>query len=202
MYKKISAIAAALAVLLISAPVLAAPKLAWQKEVSQTQCDAIGKPVINVQQKVLNDVDSGEAGNYWAFDTAERHIQVWAQSDGTYCAVVSYAGKFDGVAGQTSPGDGGTLSGDEKGTFQGGYRATITGTLLASPLWPARGSVGKTDYQCDISGVCPGYVSWIGQYFEPSYGFDYEWWGWIYHGGKYGVWINSVDGNTGDILDS
>lgn len=43
-----------------------------------------------MNEKVINDVDSGLAGNYWAVDTCTRHIQVWAQTDGYYCAVVDF----------------------------------------------------------------------------------------------------------------
>jgi hypothetical protein len=113
---------------------------------------------------------------------------------------VQYEGKFDAQAGQTSPGTGGTLDGDEDGTFQGGYRATIAGTLLSSPTWKTTGMVGTFDYECDISGVCSNYVSWVAKYFNGGAVFTYEWWGWIYHGGKHGTWVNSSDGNAGDIL--
>lgn len=147
-------------------------------------------------------VDSGEGGNYWAFDNLTRQIQLWStNTTNEYCAVVSYQGKFDGQAGQTSPGSTGTLDGSEDGSFQGGYRATITGTLLPTPLWQTRGSVGTTDYNCNLAGNCPGYVSWTGKYFTGGYTFDYNWWGWIYHGGNNGTWVNSVDGNSGDILN-
>ena len=28
-----------------------------------------------------------------------------------------------------------------------------------------------------------------------------QWWGWIYHGGNNGAWVNSSAGNQGDITD-
>jgi len=182
-------------------PAFASPEhLNWGSQINAGQCPKVGKPVVNVVQKVVNDVDSGQAGNYWAFDNLNRQIQVWAtNSSGEYCAEVSYQGKFDGQAEQISPGNTGILDGSEDGTFQGGYNATITGTLLSNPLWQTRGSVGTTDYNCDLSGNCPGYVSWIGQYFNSGYNFLYNWWGWIYHGGNNGTWVNSSDGNSGDI---
>lgn len=97
------------------------------------------------------------------------------------------------------PGATNILDGDEDGVLQGGYDATVVGTILASPAWPTRGFVGEHDYQCDIVANCPGYVSWLAQYFAPGYSFTYNWWGWIYRAGKHGVWINSSDGNSGDI---
>src|SRR5690349_15399017 len=66
----------------------------WHKEVSKKACDAKGEPVINVEQRILNDADSGEAGNYWAYDTIERQIKVWKTSDTTFCAAVDYEGQF------------------------------------------------------------------------------------------------------------
>lgn len=176
------------------------PNLPWERQVNPHQCDRVGRPVINVVGRVVNDADSGEAGNYWAFDNIVRHIQVWLQTDGSYCVLVQMEGRFDAQAGQTSPGAGGTLNGTEDGSFEGGYRAIIRGTLKSDPDWATRGNVGKIDYQCDLSGNCPGYVSWPGQYFEAGYTFDYAWWGWIYRAGRNGTWINSIDGNSGDIF--
>lgn len=175
-------------------------KLSAGQEITPARCDEAGKLVVNVKENIVNTVDSGEAGNNWAFDTMNRQIQVRDNGDGTFCVVMRNEGKFDAQAGQTSPGAGGVLTGDEDGTYRGGYRATITGTLKTTPVWRTNGSVGTTDYQCDISGTCPGYVNWAGQYFEPGYGFTYDWWGWIYTAGGYGSWLNSSDGNSGDIL--
>lgn len=179
----------------------AAPeKLQWRKEVTNKKCDErVGKPVVNVEQKIVGDADSG-LGGYWAFDKYVRHIKVWSNGDGTYCALVSYNGKFDAQAGQASPGNTGILDGDEDGRMEGGYRGEITGTLKTSPAWPTRGFVGNFDYQCNLSGVCPGRVSWIDQYFDAGYAFTYEWWGWQYVSPHHGTWINAVSGNSGDIL--
>ncbi len=178
------------------------PKLSlnWESQLKPSLCGASGKPIINVHQRVLNDADSGFNG-YWAFDNYEREIKVWPLQNGTYCATVAYEGRFKAVAGQNSPGQGstGVLTGKERGSFEGGYRAIITGSLLASPLWPTHGSVGATDYKCDIAGTCPGRVSWVEQYFSYT-GFDQPWWGWIYQGGRYGTWINASIGSSGDIL--
>jgi hypothetical protein len=162
-------------------------------------CTAKGSPIINVTQKIINDADSGQGGNYWAFDDLNRGIKVYDNGDGTFCAEVTYQGKFDSQAGQVSPGATGILSGKEDGTFNGGYRATITGTLLAAPAWKTNGSVGTTDYQCDILGNCPGAVSWLDQYFTAGYGFAYDFWGWTYNY-KNSVWVNAASGNSGDII--
>jgi len=174
------------------------PTLNWGSMVNAGMCNTGGSPVINVTMKLLNDADSGQAGNYWGMDTFNKTIQVWPQVDGTYCAVVKYTGKFVGAAGQTSPGALGVLTGMEKGTVEGGYVATIDGALRATPLWKTRGNVGTIDLNCDLAGHCPGGIDWVGQYFS-SYTFDYQWWGWVYHG-DHNTWVNSSDGNAGDII--
>lgn len=172
--------------------------LNWRRELSRRKPS--GRPVINATQAVENDIDSGFNG-FWAYDDYRRVIQVWRVDEGTFAAVVMYNGRFDGVAGQPSPGqDGGdALSGAEDGTLHGGYAATIEGTLRDDPAWPRRGFVGTTDYRGDVSdGSRPGAIRWQDQYFEePDFAFD--WWGWIYRGGRCGTWVNSSDENCGDI---
>ena len=197
------AIALTVGLLLFAGSALAAPPgLNWGTEVNAGSCDTTGSPVVNVTHKVVNSVDSGLAG-YWASEDYNRRIQLWDQGEGVYCAVVSYQGHFTGVAGQQSPGNAEPLDGDEGGAFEGGYRMTITGVLSAAPAWPIRGQIGAIDYECTVPVgfvvSCPGQVNWIDQYFESGYARKYEWWGWIYHGGRYGTWVNSSDGNSGDI---
>jgi hypothetical protein len=194
------ALALTVALLVFAASALAAPpNVNWGTQVNAGECATTGSPVVNVTHKVVNSVDSGVGGNNWAFEDYNKRIQVWDQGGGAYCAVVSYLGHFTGVAGQQSPGNTAPLDGDEDGTFQGGYRAVITGDLLVEPTWPTRGRIGVIDYGCDIGGNCPGAVSWVDQYFQASSKFKYAWWGWIYHGGRHGTWVNSSDGNAGDI---
>ncbi len=199
-------LALVLTILLVPAPTATAapgnPAPKWGAIANPSQCTPNGELVVNAIEKVVNSVDSGEGGNNWAFINYNKSIQVWAQEDGTFCVRVIYLGRFQGVAGQISPGAGGILSGTEKGSFEGGYWATVTGTLKSAPGWTTNGLAANTDHQCAISGICPGAVSWLEQYFEPGYGFVQTWWGWTYHGGKNGSWVNSVDGNSGDILGS
>jgi len=172
-------------------------------ELNREACNAVGKAVIDVNEKVLNDADSGTDGNTWAIDNYSRHIQVWQKSDDTWCAVVTYkGGKFAAIAGAASPGTAANFIGaNVKGEFSGGYRATFTGTLLTTPLWPTHGSVGTVDYQCDALGNCSGYVDWVAQYFTPYSSFVQTWWGWSYKAsGHHGTWVNSIAGNSGDIF--
>lgn len=181
----------------LALPAAAGP-LDWSKETNRSVCQATGAPVVSVTQHVTGDADSGFHG-YWAFDSYTRRIQVWETGLGEFCAVVRYSGTFDAVADRPSPGEGVALDGDEDGNMQGGYRATITGEMLNEPTWPSRGTVGHYDYQCDMSGTCPGAVDWVDQYFETDADFQFDWWGWVYRAGRHGVWVNASDGSFGDI---
>ncbi len=169
------------------------------KEISKGKCDTSGSPVINVTQRVLNTVDSGEGGNNWAFDNVNRQIKVYKESDNIFCVLVDNEGRFDSQAGQKSPGNTGVLTGKEDGTFKGGYRAVVVGSLKVNPELQTKGNIGTVDYQCNIAGSCPGYFNWTDKYFSPGYTFSYEWWGWEY---KYKnlKWINASEGNSGDII--
>ncbi|MFI5273854.1 MAG: hypothetical protein ACHQ4H_12545 [Ktedonobacterales bacterium] len=174
-----------------------------------------GNRIIDVTEKITNDADSGIAGDYWGFDTVTRHIQVWNVGPNTYCATVMYgSASFQAVAGQRSPGNTGTLTGDEYGGFHGGYETTVFTaalTISAPATWPAEGKVNggaPINYACDLNGNCPGAVDWTTKYFtnlDPT--FNLAQWGWIYHGRDHvgghstGTWVNSMTGNSGDILD-
>jgi hypothetical protein len=173
--------------------------LQWKTEVTKRQCDTTGSPVINVTQKIVKTVDSGEAGNNWAFDDVNRQIKVYKQVDNSYCALIDNQGTFDAQAGQQSPGNTGVLTGNEDGTFKGGYRATIVGSLKQIPALATKGNIGTVNYNCDLAGNCPGYVNWIDTYFSPGYIFSYQWWGWEYTNKNF-RWTNSSDGNSGDII--
>lgn len=186
------------------APVAAAtPTLDWGSEVDPEQCGD-GDLVINVNHKVTDDLDSGEAGNWWAYDSFKKHIQVWEVGTDTFCAVVQYQGTFTTVEGR-SPGDTDDIAAGIKGTMQGGYRLTITGSLDSDPAYRTRGNIGAFDYGCDAD-IDPGDRStctlfdWIGEYFT-SATWTWDWWGWIYHGGQNGTWVNATTGNLGDITD-
>lgn len=186
------------------------PSLDFNTQLTPEMCHATGDPVININEHIIHDVDSGEAGNNWAFDTINRHIQVWNVGLNNYCAVVRDLASFQGVAGETSPGqtvlNATSLTGNEHGIFQGGYRTTVfNGTLYVQDQvnWPLKGMVkpDPVDYQCNIAGTCPGRIDWSGKYFKDITGYDLAWWGWIYQGQDSGTWVNAITGNSGDILD-
>jgi hypothetical protein len=197
---------AAAAFVLFAVPALAAPSVHRNvgQELNAAQCNSGGSPVLNVTYKVVRDADSGIGGNAWAYDNYTKRIQVWQQPDGTFCAVEKTQGQFVTTAGQ-SPGyayTGGYVDAGVKGTFEGGYTATFSGQLNTD--LQAKGNIGTVDYNCDTSFNCPGYFDWLTTYFGSlaSATFSYNFWGWNYHAGKNGSWVNASTGNSGDITGS
>jgi hypothetical protein len=158
------------AFVLLYAPAFAGPSdpgvhLNWGSQINQSTCPS-GKLVINVNQKVVNDCDSGTTRPCWALDDFVRHIQV-VQVTGGFCATVSYQGNFTTIAGdspQAVTDIGGTVGDDVVGTFEGGYRSTIfTGTLLGTPTQSTRGSIGTFDYACVTARPASVQGLWIGR---------------------------------------
>lgn len=177
-----------------------APKLNRQQLHPRT-CGR-GKLVVNVVQRVVNDVDSGTKGNFWAFDDYTRVLKVWKVGEHNFCAIATYVGSFRTIAG-SSPGGSGTVAAGVKGHFDGGYRMDFSGTLLVHPSRKTHGSIGTFDYRCDTAGNCPGSVYWVTLYFSNVTGDDFDWWGWLYKAqGNAGTWLNSIEGAKGDIVSA
>lgn len=157
--------------------------------------------VLNITYKVTNDEDSGLNG-YWALDNYNKTIQVWLQTDGIYYAVVGYIGKFNTVAGATSPGALAIKEGTGTGALKGSYTATFTADGLKAGL--KNGNIGTFDFGGTAQDVLAngGNVnaySWLGTYFTGADNFNYIDWTWTY---KYQsqTWVNSSSGNTGDVV--
>ena len=191
----VAALAWALSASLLAAP---SPHLNYGTQLNRAQCPA-GRLVINVSETVMNDVDSGFAGN-WAFDDFVRQIQVVQIAPNTFCATVRYEGLFTTSDGP-SPAGTSTVSAGVRGTFQGGYISTVFSGTLRSGV-QARGNLGTIDYQCDLAGNCPGSIDWTTEYFDNVSGWGLAWWGWIYQAGNNGTWVNAITGSSGDITGS
>lgn len=187
---------------------LASPGLKLdRKDLSKKQCKVDGakaKQLVDVHFKLVNDFDSGFAGNAWANDTIDRQLRIWGLSDGTFCAVVSDHGKFVTFAGP-SPSGSSTVAGGIKGELEGGYVTTFfTGTY--APTLPTHGNLGTYDLMCVDANTCPGGLdrpsAFNSSYFSSTSGPDLAQWGWIYHAGRHGTWLNQDDvlpANGGDI---
>ena len=161
-----------------------------------SQCG--GKPVVNVTFTVSNDTDSAVGGGTWANDTINRHLQINQVSSGMYCAVVSDNGSFV-TYDNASPQGTGTVNAGVNGVINGGYRTVVfAGAAVSSPAYKSNGNLGNFDLQCDRAQNCPGAHPTVSSYVSGWDG-SLDWWGWQYSTPKNGVWVNAVDGNSGDI---
>ena len=150
-----------------------------------------GTLLVNVHFQLLNDYDSGFAGNAWANDTIDRHVQVWQKGDGSFCASVEDTGTFTTFAGP-SPSGLSTVSAGVRGVILGGYVTTaFTGTFDKS-AYATRGDLGRFDLACTPTFSCPGahpsYASW----FSSRSGDSLALWGWAYYAGRHGKWLNAL----------
>ncbi|HYL43727.1 MAG TPA: hypothetical protein VEU97_10105 [Ktedonobacteraceae bacterium] len=175
-------------------------------------CPNKGQQLVNVTYKISNDADSGDGGNYWAYDAITRQLQIWVSTTGPnqYCADIKDTGTFTTQAGVRSPGsfsdgnggfiNGGVVDGTEVGTVRGGAVFTITGTFHANDPknWPATGSTGSTgnggqtlNAGCVItppagtinSGCAPVTHNWETHYFASGFvETGIPVWGWSYIG--------------------
>lgn len=202
-----------------SNPVLAAADahLNWGQELhaSDDACPS-GKKILNVTRKIVNAVDSGTGINqygvvWWADSKYNQNIQVVETAPDTFCATVTSKGKFTSVGGN-SPGCSSTatctnpaqdqLDAGVMGTFEGGLINTFTGTFDPGDM-RTRGSIGTLDGDCNAAtaGGClaPVFSAWRSEFFTDVDDSSLSWWGWVYHAGKNGTWVNSSDGNEGDI---
>ena len=166
-----------------------------------TQC-AQGALIVSVNYTLINDFDSGVAGNAWANDTINRHLQIRQDGGSTstsYCATVDDTGSFVTFAGP-SPNNTGTVSAGINGRINGGYTTTdFTGTVNPHPAYATHGNLGTFDLQCTDAYTCPGAHPSYLSYFTTTSGDNLANWSWGYHTAHNGDWINADTGNSGDI---
>jgi hypothetical protein len=167
--------------------------------ISAEQCRSAGShTIVDVHYTLINDYDSGFAGNAWANDTIKRHLQIWQGSNGSFCARVDDDGKFVTFAGP-SPSGQSTVSAGVKGEIEGGYVTTFfTGTLNPNPAYRTHGDLGTFDLMCTDAYTCPGAHPSYLSYFSTTTGDDLAHWGWIYHAGNHGTWLNQDDVSSAD----
>jgi hypothetical protein len=171
---------------------------AFADDATASDCNGDGSTaLVNVTFTLTNDADSGFAGNAWADDTIHRTLRIWAEPDGSFCAVVHDTGSFATYAG-ASPSGNDTVSAGIEGGIHGGYVATIQGTLAASPDYPTSGNLGTFDLGCGQTFTCPGARPSLTSYVDVS-SYDLPTWGWTYRTPHDGTWVNASTGSSGDI---
>ena len=109
-----------------------------------------------------------------------------------FCALVRYQGSFL-ATGTSDPNGGATLDAGVDGTFEGGDRLVFNADENFTA--PTRGHV-------ETVAVSAGATDWMQLYFTnigvgevPGIPVP-EWWGWVYHGGHNGTWVNAAGGNV------
>lgn len=175
------------------------PKLDRSASVPQA-CNGDGAVLVaNVTEDVLNVIDSGFGGNWWAHDDFHRHFQIWNVVDDWYCVSVSDAGMFTTSAG-TSPSGFDTVSEGVTGSMIGGYAVMVQGTFAPGNL-PTDGYLGTFDRNCDPgASSCDPYTTWI-NYFDGVPAWSYTYWGWRYNAGDNGTWLNQQGVSAADSGD-
>lgn len=188
-----------------SGPALAKPDkphLNWGKVINPCQCPK-GKVVINISHDVINSADSRVGGGFWALINYKKTIKIIQINDNEFCVSTKFVGDFTTVEGR-SPANEADISAGITGTFQGGYKQTYTGTLNPNPDWSTKGYLGTFDHGWDGDPDTPvnkEIDDWENIYFSNWPPPTWDWWGFIYHGGPNGTWVNSGDGNEGDITN-
>jgi len=180
------------------------PSLNWGSEVNPSRCptdQGYRYLEINVTRKVEDDPTLGVLGNTWAILEYNQHIQVWkigSSDDGggaeRFCALVRYQGSFSTLAGASPQGTDAGITAGIDGSFEGGYRLVFNADELSSPAYATRGHIGSF-------GGPIGLFDWRSFYYTNVGADDLQWWGWVYHGGNNGAWVNAITGNQGDITD-
>ena len=184
-------------VLALSAVVIGSASASNGGTYTPPQCG--GTMIANVTYTLTNDYDSGVAGNAWANDTVNRHLQVFDRGDGTFCAAINDTGSFVTFAG-LSPQNTGHVSAGISGRINGGYITNnFTGALDPSPAYATHGNLGSFDLQCDAFFNCNGPHPSFLSYFSSTGSWTQPAWGWTYHTAKNGDWVNASTGNSGDI---
>ena len=139
-----------------------------------------GKPVVAISYGVQNDADTGIRGNDWAHVAYTRSVRVWRRSARSFCAVSTYNGTFESIAGP-SPGGKWDLPAGIRGEFGGVAVTTFRGRF--TPRGPVRGFLGAK-----------GAWEWSTDYFSGIAGFRYTGYTFRYRASEHGTgtWTDTL----------
>lgn len=169
-----------------------------------------GEQIINLTRRIFNSVDTGHCDpTAWAEIAYTQHIQVFDEGE-QFVAIITYNGHFDAYGSdeehhdehQTPNDCNKTLGGDETGPFDGGLRWTFEGDFNPGDS-QTHGHLGSFDHGCDGTLDCDfaSSTGWMDDYFDNVDSDPLTWWGFIYHGGRDGTWVNAnqPQGDCGNI---
>jgi hypothetical protein len=153
--------------------------------------------VVNAYATYRNSADYGADGHIWALDAARTSRQIWQIGPNTYCLKRQDIGTFTSFAG-VSPEGTGIVSAGVTGRWYGEIVVVIHGTF--APKVATSGFVGDFDLQCQQDGTCLGSGFSGSSYFSSIDSAQYLTFAATFEGGACGVWRQSLDGDTGDIV--
>ena len=156
-----------------------------------------GPLVVNSYATYRNSLDVGDDGHVWALDAARLSFQIWQIGTDTYCVKQQHLGTFTTFAG-VSPQGTGTVPGGVTGRWNGEIVAVVHGTF--APTVATSGFIGDYDGQCQQDGTCLGTRVNVRVYFSSIASAQFFVFAATYAAGTCGVWQQSLDGNTGDIV--
>ena len=160
-------------------------------------CPGGGPQVVNVYGTYRNGADFGADGHVWALDAARESIQIWQIGTNTYCMKRQDIGTFSTYAG-VSPEGTGTVSDGVTGRWYGEIVALIHGTF--APTLATLGFVGDFDLECQQDGTCLRSFNarrYFSSFDSPPQILRFSA---VFEAGTCGVWRQTIDGNTGDIV--
>jgi hypothetical protein len=160
-------------------------------------CPGGGPQVVNAYGTYRNSADYGADGHVWALDAARESIQIWKIGTNTYCFKRQDIGTFTTFAG-VSPEGTGTVPGGVTGRWYGELVIVIQGPF--APKVATSGFVGDFDLQCQQDGTCLGPAFNARAYFSSFDSLRFLTFDATFEAGACGVWRQSIDGNTGDIV--
>jgi hypothetical protein len=156
-----------------------------------TQGGAGAKQFVDISFRLTNYTDSGYVGA-WAIDTVKRHLRIWRQPGGTFCAQVQDDPSEFITVGGIGPTGSSYLAPGIKGTFEGGYIVAGIGARFKAGF-KTYGDLGTFDAQCDLHFDCKGNYPWWGAYFANTNSGGFARWGWLYEAGTHGSWLDQFD---------
>jgi hypothetical protein len=178
---------------------LAAVGLGPQAAVAATKPDSCptNKPmVVDAYDTTKNTHDFAADGHVWALDNYTETIQMWRVGANAYCAHVHSVGSTTTFAGVSPEGTGFVPAG-VTASFEGEFFVTVHGTF--EPTVPTTGFIGDFDGLCDQS-ACAGTLPNLNLFFSKINSQRYGWYHAHFDAGACGVWDQSVEGDTGDIV--
>ena len=161
-------------------------------------CPGGGGPlVVNAYGTYRNSADYGADGHVWALDAARESIQISQIGSNTYCLKRQDIGTFATFAG-VSPEGTGTVRSGVTGRWYGELVIVIHGPF--APKVATNGFVGDFDLQCQQDGTCLGPAFNARAYFSSFDSLQFLKRDATFEAGACGVWRQSMDGDTGDIV--